>query len=309
MSGPPGGEPDPDALLEALRRSGEAPPLPPLRLADAPPSARGGPAGPAVGAARRAVLRLLTPVLGDLLSQLERDRHRTRAELARARGAGGPARARRGAGRTGVAVRLAFVVQRYGAEVAGGAEALCRQTARALAAAGEDVVVYTTTARDYLTWAPHYPAGAGVEDGVRVLRFPVREPDPAVSAAALRALSLAPGDAALERRWAMAQGPVAPALLGALERAAGRYEAVALWTYLYATSQMAAPLVADRVGAGPAGPRRADAAVRAHPGGRGLGGGAGLPDPGGAAAGGRPARHRSPALGRRGRRPRPCAGR
>jgi len=83
VSRPPAGEPDPDALLATLREAGEDPPLPPLRLAEPPASARSGPAGPAVSGARRAVLRLLSPVLADLLTQLERDRHRMRAELAR----------------------------------------------------------------------------------------------------------------------------------------------------------------------------------------------------------------------------------
>ena len=70
-------------------------------------------------------------------------------------------------------MRVAFVVQRYGAEVAGGAEALCRDTARALVRAGEDVTVFTTTARDYLSWEPFYPEGDWIDDGVRVRRFPV----------------------------------------------------------------------------------------------------------------------------------------
>jgi hypothetical protein len=83
VSGPPAGESDPDALLAQLREAGDDPPLPPLRLAEPPPSARPGPAGRVVGDARRAVLRLLSPVLADLLGQLERDRHRMRAELAR----------------------------------------------------------------------------------------------------------------------------------------------------------------------------------------------------------------------------------
>ncbi len=83
MSGSGPAEPDPDALLAALREAGGDPPLPPLRLGEPPPSARSGPSGHLVGAARRAVLRLLAPVLTDLLAQLERDRHRTRAELAR----------------------------------------------------------------------------------------------------------------------------------------------------------------------------------------------------------------------------------
>jgi cell division protein FtsB len=44
---------------------------------------RRGPAGRAVDRLRAAVLRLLSPVLADLLAQLERDRHRQRAEIER----------------------------------------------------------------------------------------------------------------------------------------------------------------------------------------------------------------------------------
>lgn len=73
--------PDPDQLLAELREAAGSPPLPPLTLADAHPSARPGPAGRAVSRARATTLRLLTPILGDLLSQLERDRARTRAEI------------------------------------------------------------------------------------------------------------------------------------------------------------------------------------------------------------------------------------
>ncbi len=75
--------PDPDRLLRELRAEAGEPPLPPLRLADATPSDRPGVVGRAVGAARRAVLRLIAPSLGDLLTQLERDRHRQRGEIER----------------------------------------------------------------------------------------------------------------------------------------------------------------------------------------------------------------------------------
>ena len=44
---------------------------------------REGIAGKAVGESRRAVMRLITPALADLLAQLERDRHRMQAEIAR----------------------------------------------------------------------------------------------------------------------------------------------------------------------------------------------------------------------------------
>lgn len=74
---------DPDALLAALRDAAGEPPLAPLRIGEPTSSARRGPAGRLVSAARRAVLRLIAPSLGDLLAQLERDRHRQRAEVAR----------------------------------------------------------------------------------------------------------------------------------------------------------------------------------------------------------------------------------
>ncbi len=44
---------------------------------------RRGPAGALVDRARGAVLRLISVPLGELLSQLERDRHRTHAEIDR----------------------------------------------------------------------------------------------------------------------------------------------------------------------------------------------------------------------------------
>ena len=40
-------------------------------------------AGRAVGTSRRLIVRLLNPSLADLLGQLERDRHRQRAEIER----------------------------------------------------------------------------------------------------------------------------------------------------------------------------------------------------------------------------------
>ena len=72
-------------------------------------------------------------------------------------------------------MKLAFVVQRYGAGVAGGSEMHCRQLAERLSA-HHDVTVLTTCARDYVTWQNAFPAGESLEGRVRVHRFPVAHP-------------------------------------------------------------------------------------------------------------------------------------
>lgn len=70
-------------------------------------------------------------------------------------------------------LRVAFVVPRYGPDVVGGAETLCRLVAENLAAHGAGVEVLTTCAVDHFTWANHHPEGTRVEGGVPVRRFPV----------------------------------------------------------------------------------------------------------------------------------------
>ena len=54
--------------------------------------------------------------------------------------------------------KIAFVNQRYGLEVNGGSELLCRQMAEKLSEI-YDVEVITTCALDYVSWENHYAAG------------------------------------------------------------------------------------------------------------------------------------------------------
>ena len=72
-------------------------------------------------------------------------------------------------------MRLAFVVQRYGLEIAGGAEYHCRLVAEHLARHAE-VEVLTTCAADYITWANHFPEGLETLGGLPVRRFRVKRP-------------------------------------------------------------------------------------------------------------------------------------
>lgn len=77
--------------------------------------------------------------------------------------------------RNGSAGPIAWVVPRYGPDIVGGAESLCRTTAESLAGAGHEVEVFTTCATDHFTWRNEVPAGSSVEKGVTVHRFPVDE--------------------------------------------------------------------------------------------------------------------------------------
>ena len=55
---------------------------------------------------------------------------------------------------------LAFVTPWYGADIAGGAEAECRATARALRGRGVPVEILTTSARDHASpWVDHHAEG------------------------------------------------------------------------------------------------------------------------------------------------------
>lgn len=140
-------------------------------------------------------------------------------------------------------MRVTFVVQRYGPHVIGGAEGLCRSTARALVERGHSVHVITTTAREYLHWSPVDARGTSAEDGVTISRHDATPPDPTRAATLTQEISLGGGTPAIEREWALAQGPVSRSLLAEVAATTGP---VALWTYLYATSQLSAPLTRGR---------------------------------------------------------------
>jgi glycosyltransferase involved in cell wall biosynthesis len=131
-------------------------------------------------------------------------------------------------------VRIAFIVQRYGPEILGGAEYACRLMAERLAAKHE-VEVLTTCARDYVTWQNEYPEGSDRVRGVTVRRFAnaqVRD---------IQAFNKYsdwifnnPHDTADEMEWLKQQGPWSPALLDYLKRTHKNYDTLIFYTYLYA---------------------------------------------------------------------------
>lgn len=137
-------------------------------------------------------------------------------------------------------MRILFSVQRYGEEIAGGAEQHCRWLAESLALRHHDVHVVTSTALDYMTWAPSYAEGDSVFNGVTVHRFSVeksRDIDWFNRLADQMDFKNHTTPVTLEDLWLREQGP---ALVGAREwlRAnAPTFDVAVPFTYLYATSQ------------------------------------------------------------------------
>jgi glycosyltransferase involved in cell wall biosynthesis len=133
-------------------------------------------------------------------------------------------------------VRLAFVVQRYGTEVVGGAELHCRWIAEHVAKSHQ-VEVLTTTATDYLSWQNVLPAGESQVNGVTVRRFPVvRERREEVFFPVANKVCFFEHSDEDERRWLEEHGPVTPGLVLHLERHERDYDAIVFFSYRYWTT-------------------------------------------------------------------------
>src|SRR3989449_769699 len=143
-------------------------------------------------------------------------------------------------------VRVAFIVQRYGAEVLGGSEHLCRLLGERLAPQ-HDVEVLTTCARDYITWKNDYPEGSDRIRGVVVRRF---------ANALTRDLNAFnrysewiythPHNRADEMEWLKQQGPWCPSLIEHLRRHHQQYDVLIFFTYLYAPTVLGLEIAPSR---------------------------------------------------------------
>ena len=130
-------------------------------------------------------------------------------------------------------MRLAVIVQRYGADLAGGAELHARYIAERLSRHAE-VEVLTTCARDYISWRNEFPPGADEVNGLVVHRFPVqRERDPREFGRRSARVFERVHSLDDELRWLRSEGPTSPALVRGLRRTASTYDYLIFFSYRY----------------------------------------------------------------------------
>ena len=143
-------------------------------------------------------------------------------------------------------MKLACVIHRFGADIAGGSETHCRQIATHLAAA-HDVTILTTRARDHVTWRNAYPGGESRLGPLTVLRFPVARPRNIGRFIDISdAVFSGRATAADEEEWFRENGPVTPDLLEFLDRRGREFDRVLFWSYRYFNTFFGLPLAADR---------------------------------------------------------------
>lgn len=145
-------------------------------------------------------------------------------------------------------MRLAFVVQRYGPDIAGGAEAFCRDLAERLAARGHHVDVVTSNAVDYVEWAPILPVGTETINGVGVHRLAVRSgrTDELFGPLNARLHSQHAVAPFLQREWMAMQGPQLDGLEPWLAEHSALADVTSFFTYLYHPTAVGLPVSAGR---------------------------------------------------------------
>ncbi len=130
-------------------------------------------------------------------------------------------------------MKLAVVVQRYGAELNGGAEQHARYVAEHLARHVE-VEVLTTCATDYITWRNELDPGVERVNGIPVRRFPVsRERDVDVFSRRSTQVFEEPHSVAAELAWLRSEGPTSPSLINHLRRHGDAYDYCIFFSYRY----------------------------------------------------------------------------
>ncbi|MBU1627886.1 glycosyltransferase family 4 protein [bacterium] len=129
--------------------------------------------------------------------------------------------------------KIAFVIQRYGLDIAGGAELHCRYVCENLKEEF-DITVLTTCAQDYITWENYFNAGEEIINGIKVLRFKVKKKrDPIKFGQLSNHIFYNKHDIQDELEWLEIQGPFSTDLIKYIDNSRGDFDIFIFFSYRY----------------------------------------------------------------------------
>ena len=131
-------------------------------------------------------------------------------------------------------MKVAIVVQRYGADINGGAEQHARYIAEQLGKHVEVEVLTTCAQRDYISWKNELPEGKEMVHGIAVHRFKnVRQRDPVEFAKWSQRVFTQKHSIGDELAWLDAEGPTSPALIEHIRRHEADYDFFIFFSFRY----------------------------------------------------------------------------
>jgi glycosyltransferase involved in cell wall biosynthesis len=144
--------------------------------------------------------------------------------------------------------KIAFVVQRYGADVSGGAETHCRLIVEKMIKSW-DIEVLTSCSKDYLKrFKNDYPPGKASVNGVLVRRFEIdyfRSDDRTFSELDKKVLNRQ-SSRKEDMLWLKEIGPYSSKLISYVEKHQYKYCLFVFFSYLYASTTLVLPLVRQK---------------------------------------------------------------
>lgn len=143
--------------------------------------------------------------------------------------------------------KVCFVVQRYGTEINGGAEYLCRLYAERLQKY-YDVEVVTSCATDYITWKNEYQEGKDQINGVTVWRFPclVERDMDCFDRESNIYLGNKTRDFYDDFRWLKLNGPECPGIFRFIKDQKENFDSFIFMGYLYYSTTFCLPEVSEK---------------------------------------------------------------
>jgi glycosyltransferase involved in cell wall biosynthesis len=144
-------------------------------------------------------------------------------------------------------MKLALTIPRYDPASAGGAEVLAKGLVEHLAAAGHEIEVLTTCARNHATWLNEFEPGLTTVNGIAVRRFLANDRRDVDTLVELQERILAFEELSFdeEKRW-ISNGVNSEALYRHLQAVRGEFDAFLFIPYMFGTTYWGAQIVSDR---------------------------------------------------------------